>query len=76
MNHLYFSCRWQKGISRYYKVILQKDLLGDWSLTKIWGGVNSKLGGYSNHTFFDRDEALKMVEEIKKHRKQRGYQLK
>jgi predicted DNA-binding WGR domain protein len=69
---LCYQIRWRKE-GRYYKVVLQKDLLGDWSLTKIWGGINSRLGNYQNHTFLNLKDAFNMINEIKIRREKRGY---
>jgi hypothetical protein len=67
--------RWQKGNSRYYKVCLYKDLLGDWIVTKIWGGINSRLGNFEHFAFEKLEPALILIEEISQVRKKRGYNL-
>jgi hypothetical protein len=67
--------RWQKGLSRYYKVYLYKDLLGDWVLTKVWGGINSRLGNFEHQATLTKEPALLLIDEIIKKRKKRGYHL-
>ncbi len=76
MNCDWYEYRWQKGISRYYKVFLYKDLLGDWILTKVWGGVNSRLGNYEHKLYPTMQAASSMINQIKVQRKKRGYHLK
>ena len=65
--------RWQKGISRYYKVLLYRDLLGDWIVTLVWGGINSRLGNFSHHAFKNQHEAMLLINTIGIIRKKRGY---
>lgn len=67
--------RWHKGAERFYQVHLQKDMLGDWSLTCAWGGQRSRLGNYRNHTFETQNEALKFIESVMIRRLKRGYQV-
>ena len=67
--------RWHKGRERFYQVVLQKDLLGDWSLTCSWGSLHSRLGNYKHHAFGTQNEALELIEKITKRRMARGYEL-
>lgn len=66
--------RWHKGNERFYQVRLQKDLLGDWSLTCIWGSRRSRLGNYKNHTFDTQNEAWLFIQELRERRRKRGYE--
>lgn len=66
---------WRKGETRYYKVIIQKDLLGDWCLTKIWGGLQNKLGNYENVTLFTKEAINNYLQDIFIRRNKRGYKL-
>lgn len=60
---------------RYYRIIVAKDLLGDWIVTKIWGGINQK-SGRATHTHCSSFEIAKeYVEKMAKIRKQHGYEL-
>ena len=66
--------RWEnREKQRYYRVILAKDLFGEWIITKIWGGLN-KAGGGAKHVPCQTFElGIKLIEKISKTRDQRGY---
>lgn len=70
-----YQYRWQKGISRYYKVYLAKDLLDTWVLTCVWGGINSRLGNYKKIAYASLEEAFEFIELLMKKRIKRGYKL-
>ena len=70
-----WSYRWQKGLSRYYKVYVYKDLFGDLILTKVWGGMNSRLGNFEHIKIDDYQSALAIIEEINSVRQKRKYEL-
>lgn len=74
MNNCY-EYRWQKGISRYYRILIYRDLLNDWILTCIWGGVQTRLGNFKHTTLQNLQEGLDFVEDMKKRRHSRGYAL-
>lgn len=59
--------RWEKA-SRYYQVILQKDLLGSWCLTRVWGLRNSPLGQVKHLPLASYQEGIDKVSEIEKTR--------
>lgn len=61
--------------SRYYKIIIQKDMLNDWILTCVWGGINSRLGNYSHLKIDNENEAKIHIDKMMKHRRKRGYEL-
>lgn len=72
MTHL----KWQHLIKRrYYCVFLTRDLLGDWVITKSWGGLDNATGRVVHVACSSLDEANKLVEKIITVRKQRGYVL-
>lgn len=58
---------------RYYHVILQKDLLGDWSVIRMWGGIHNKLGGYKVNGFLTKKEAIAYIEQTKLRKSRNGY---
>jgi predicted DNA-binding WGR domain protein len=60
--------------ARYYEVHLDRDLLGDWALRKIWGGLGSRRGGTHNTGVASYDDAIEQVREIAKRRIRHGYQ--
>lgn len=70
-----YEFRWQKGISRYYRILIYRDLLNDWILTCIWGGVQTRLGNFKHTTLQNLQEGFAFVEDMKIRRKQRGYSL-
>jgi predicted DNA-binding WGR domain protein len=60
---------------RYYRVILSKDLFGDWVITRVWGGIG-KASGRITHVFYPSYEKASMVMQgILKIRRNRGYKL-
>jgi predicted DNA-binding WGR domain protein len=61
--------------SRYYKIILQKDMLGDLILTSVWGGIYSNLGNYKHTLFYNINDADNFINQMMTHRSKRGYIL-
>ena len=59
--------------ARYYRVSLEPDLFGDWTLLKVWGGIGSRLGGMKGSGVASYDDGLRQIGEIAKRRTQRGY---
>jgi len=59
--------------ARYYEVHLDRDLLGDWALRKIWGGLGSRRGGSHNTGVASYGDGLEQIREIAKRRGERGY---
>jgi predicted DNA-binding WGR domain protein len=64
-----------KEKARYYKILIQKDMLNDWILTCVWGGIHSRLGNYSHLKIDNENEAKIHIENIMKRRKSHGYEL-
>jgi len=60
--------------SRYYRVHLDRDLFGDWTLRKVWGGIDSSGGRMHNTGVPSYDEGVEQIREIAKRRCQRGYE--
>lgn len=71
----FYDYRWQKGHARFYRVIIQKDLLNDWILTCIWGGRSNRLGNFKHITLKSLEHGFQFVDLMMKRRKQRGYEL-
>ena len=69
------SQRWHKGNLRYYQIYLQKDLLNFWTLTCVWGGINSRLGNCKTYTFERYEDALEEINRLKVRRSKRGYSI-
>ena len=59
--------------ARYYQVHLDQDLLGDWTLLKVWGGLGSRRGRMHNTGVASYDDGIEQVREIARRRTQRGY---
>ncbi len=60
--------------ARYYQVHLDQDLFGDWTLRKVWGGINSSRGRMHNTGVPSYDDGVEQIREIAKRRGQRGYE--
>jgi predicted DNA-binding WGR domain protein len=60
---------------RYYKLILGKDLLNDWLVTRVWGGLNSRLGNLKHDSFVCLGKALKHNKKLCRNKAMRGYEL-
>jgi predicted DNA-binding WGR domain protein len=61
----------EKG--RYYKIMLHRDLLGDILVTKIWGGLNNRLGRQVSQYFACEKEAEIYIGSILIAKNKRGY---
>ncbi len=59
--------------ARYYQVHLDRDLFGDWTLRKVWGGIDSSRGRKHNTAVPSYDEGIEQIREIDKRRSQHGY---
>jgi len=59
--------------ARYYQVHLDRDLLGDWTLRTVWGGIGSRLGRMHCTGVASYDDGIEQVQAIAKRRAQRGY---
>lgn len=72
MDGLEPNLYWRKD-TKYYRIILQKDLFGGVNVVCVWGRVGTDNGGYKIvlcDTEHDLDSA---ISRIKKRRKYRGY---
>lgn len=67
---------WQwKSEERYYTIRLQRDLFGEWSLIKSWGGLRNKLGSYSIEICETYESAMETIRKTDLKRKKRHYNL-
>ena len=71
----YYNYHWQKNNSRYYKIIVCKDMFSHWVLTCIWGAINSRLGNHKHIMLNNLDEAKTIIEAMMVRRIKRGYVL-
>jgi len=60
--------------ARYYQVYLDRDLFGDWTLRKVWGGIDSSRGRMHNTGIPSYDDGVEQIREIAKRRGAHGYQ--
>ena len=70
----YHFARFEKG-TRYYTVILDKDLFDDWVITIANGRIGTKLGRIRKIAFTCFEDSLGQFENTTKIRIKRGYQL-
>ena len=59
--------------ARYYEVHLDRDLLGDWALRKVWGGLGSRRGGTHNTGVSSYEDGMEQVREVSLRRIRNGY---
>ena len=59
--------------ARYYLVVLDQDLFGDWTLIKVWGGIGSNRGRMHSTGVASYEAGVELVDEIVRRRSQRGY---
>ncbi len=68
--------RWENPCrKRYYQIFLSRDLLGDWVVTKSWGGSGTSTGRVSNVACASLEDAEALIEKIANTRAKRGYLL-
>ncbi|MEW8139150.1 MAG: WGR domain-containing protein [Candidatus Thiodiazotropha endolucinida] len=58
---------------RYYRVHLQRDLLGDWTLTRSWGSLDSHHGQVRSEVVTDEHRGIQIMHDISRRRATRGY---
>lgn len=66
--------RFEKG-TRYYTVILDKDLFDDWVITVVNGRINTKLGKIRKLAFSNIPDIFERLYNIEKTRIKRGYYI-
>jgi len=59
--------------ARYYQVFLDRDLFGDWTLIKVWGGIGSNRGRMRSTGVASYEAGIELVDGIARRRTQRGY---
>ena len=70
----WITLRWQKG-RRYYVAELTQDLFGAWLLKRTWGSIDTHRGQTKTLYADNYDHALKLLRNLEKRRKARGYIL-
>lgn len=66
--------RYQRG-TRHYALLLQQDLLGDWTVVKVFGRRNTAKGKILVKAFLDEEQATTYFVQECRRREQRGYEL-
>jgi hypothetical protein len=61
--------------TRYYRILLSKDMFDDWVLTKVWGGINKATGRVVHLPCETLETAMLRVQQLVKIRLKRGYLL-
>jgi hypothetical protein len=64
-----------KHTARYYTIHLQRDLLGDWSLTLAWGGARHKAVRVVHRAVASERAGLAAIARITRQREAHGYEL-
>ena len=60
---------------RYYVARLSQDLLGDWVLSIVWGGLFNRLGGGTQEIVESYGAGLMLLAQIERKRSTRHYRL-
>lgn len=60
---------------RYYVARLAQDLLGDWTLSIVWGGLFNRLGGGTQEIVDSYGAGLMRLDQIERKRSSRHYLL-
>ena len=66
--------RWLSD-TRYYSAVLERDLLGDWTVHIAHGGRRNRLGSVRTHVVHDQAEGEQFIASIHKVRVRHGYHL-
>ena len=64
--------RWEKG-TRFYEALVERDLLGDWVLTLVWGRRGSALGRVQHRPHPSVTAARDALQMVVRRRQGRGY---
>lgn len=59
--------------TRVYTAILDRDLLGDWTVMQSWGGRNNQRGGRKVTLVESFEAGLELLQAIAKRRGRHGY---
>ena len=60
---------------RYYEADVLRDLLGDWTVVRVWGGLGTHRGGQRIGVRGSQADAERALAQVAKRRQQRGYIL-
>ncbi|MGG6242879.1 WGR domain-containing protein [Nodosilinea sp. AN01ver1] len=65
---------WQRG-DRFYWCALRQNLFGEWVLLRRWGGRRTGKGGQSETCCADLVEGNRLMQDVLRRRRSRGYVL-
>jgi predicted DNA-binding WGR domain protein len=72
--HLWQRVRWENAQSRrYYEARVAKNLLDEWEVLCLWGGIGTRLGGSTVIHLASLGDANITLEKIDARRTQRHY---
>ena len=72
--HLWQRVRWENAQThRYYEARVVKNLLDEWEVFCVWGGIGTRLGGSTVIPLNSPDEAQATLAKIEARRTQRHY---
>ena len=72
--HQWQQVRWENAQSRrYYEARVIKNLLDEWEVLCVWGGIGTRLGGSTVIPLASLDDAQITLEKIDARRTQRHY---
>lgn len=55
--------------------LLQRDLFGDWTLIRCWGGLDNHLGQYRIQPVASEEDGITEIQAIERRRASRGYRV-
>ncbi len=64
-----------KAKSRFYTISVKKNKLNQIVLNHRWGGINNNRGGKKDLMVHTEEEMQKLIVQMMKRRKSRGYEL-
>ena len=74
--HQWITVRWENSLTkRYYLVMIEQDIFGQWVLIRVWGGIQTKLGRTQVSVLDNKNQGIEMLKMISIRRNQRGYRL-
>jgi predicted DNA-binding WGR domain protein len=72
--HQWQLVRWENAQTRrYYEARVAKNLLDEWEVLCLWGGIGTRLGGSAVIPLTSLDEAQSTLEKINARRTKRRY---
>lgn len=70
----WIQCRFERDDGRYYQAVIEQDLLGNWVVRRVWGGIGKPAGTMTVTPCEDLTMARTLLRDIQKRRQRRHYQ--